>query len=81
MFTEQEIANLIRKLATAKGWKVTYAARLVSGSGDTVARLEGGIGLTLRRAKQIVEQVAREWPETADWPKDIPRPTDLKDAS
>lgn len=74
MITEQQIANLIRRLAEGRSWKVSYAARVVSGSGDTVERIEGGMGLTLRRANQIIARAASEWPTDHTWPADIPRP-------
>lgn len=71
MITEQSVANLIRKLATARGWSVTYAARRVSGNGDTVSRIEAGIGLTLRRANQIIAKASDLWPDDAEWPGDL----------
>jgi len=74
MITETAIATLIRSLAEAKGWAPSTAARIVSGSGDTLERIDGGIGLTLRRANRIIEKVAAVWPDDLPWPSDIPRP-------
>ena len=74
MFTESNIASLIEKLAAARGWEPSYAARMASGSGDTLSRLAGGIGLTIRRANAIIVRCSELWPEGHDWPADIPRP-------
>ena len=74
MLTETDIASLIRALAEARGWKATYAARLATGSGDTLVRLDGGINLTLPRAAKIMGNIDRLWPSDTPWPEDIPRP-------
>lgn len=75
MMTEQHIAKLIQALAEANGWKVSHASRMASGSGDTVSRIEKGIGLTMRRANQILQKASKLWPADVEWPTDIPRPT------
>lgn len=74
MITETDIANLIRQLAEARGWSVSHASRMASGNGDTVARIDGGIGMTLRRAAKIVERIDELWPADLPWPSDVPRP-------
>ena len=83
MITEQNIVDLIKALAEQRGWKVSHASRMASGSGDTVDRLQGGIGLTLRRAHAIIQQVSELWPKEADaqWPTDIPRPARKRGAA
>lgn len=78
MLTETDIARLIRALADAKGWKATYAARLATGSGDTLVRLDAGINLTLPRAAKIMNNISRLWPSSVPWPEDIPRPVEAK---
>lgn len=75
MFTENTIAALITKLAEARGWELSYAAKMASGSGDTLTRIAGGIGLTIRRANAIIMRCSELWPEGCDWPSDIPRPS------
>lgn len=72
---EDEIASLVMDLAKARGWKLTHAARMATGSGDTVARIKGGVGLTIRRAKAIIQRCSDLWPEDAIWPDGIERPT------
>lgn len=78
MLTEADIARLIRTLADAKGWKATYAAHQMTGSGDTLARIEGGIRITLGRAAKIMNNISAAWPSDLPWPEDIPRPGSTK---
>lgn len=81
MMTEAQIANLIEQLAAARGWKATHASRMASGSGDTLSRIEGGIGLTIRRANAIISRCSELWPEGMPWPSDIQRPEPTKGAA
>jgi hypothetical protein len=77
MISERDIAGLIRRLSEANPkWTVTTAARLASGSGETVAKLEGGGYLTLSRANFIIQRCAELWPlDRLDlWPENIPFP-------
>ncbi len=59
----------------------SYASKLETGSGDTLDRLDGGIGLTLRRANQIILKISLAWPTDLDWPDDVPRPDNTEDAA
>ncbi|MGX0876218.1 hypothetical protein ACSSV4_000893 [Roseovarius sp. MBR-154] len=81
MLSEHQIRDLIIALAKARDWEVTYASRMASGSGDTVARLDAGVGLTLRRAKVIIKRCSDLWPDDAGhaWPKGIERPSGTKE--
>lgn len=74
MLTEMQIAKLVRALAKAKGWSETYAAQKTTGSGDTLARWDGGVNLTLSRAAKIMKNIESYWPSDLAWPEDIPRP-------
>lgn len=78
MLTEAHISFLIQRLADVRGWKLTHASRMASGSGDTLQRLSGGVGLTIRRANAIIARCSELWPEGHDWPSDIPRPPKSK---
>lgn len=79
MHTDALIADLIRRYAAAAGIAETYAARRITGSGDTLARLDRGMSLTTRRAERIVQWLSDHWPESAEWPTDIPRPAPSPD--
>lgn len=74
MITEQQIASLIEQLAAARGWKLTHASRMATGSGDTLARISCGTGLTIRRANAIIARCSELWPEATPWPDGIERP-------
>ena len=74
MITDQHIASLIEQLAAARGWKLTHASRMATGSGDTVSRIQGGINLTMRRANAIIVRCSELWPADWPWPDGIPRP-------
>ena len=79
MLTEADIAHLIRCLAEAKGWKITHASRVATGSGDTVERIECGVGLTIRRANAIIRKCDAVWPDGHPWPAHVPRPAKASD--
>ena len=71
---DEKIVALIRSFAKARGLSESYASRLVTGSGDTIKRIEDGMSLTGRRATGISQCVSDNWPEDRPWPADIPRP-------
>lgn len=78
MISETDIADLIRTLAKATKRKPTTMARLVTGSGDTLDRINGGLSLTLTRARRIMSNISAAWPSDLPWPEDIPRPVEAK---
>ena len=71
MMTDDQIASLIRDLATARGWSESYAARRATGSGDTLDRIERGVSLTMRRANRVMVNIARLWPDDQPMPQSI----------
>ncbi|MGR3484033.1 MAG: hypothetical protein ACU0BF_01700 [Paracoccaceae bacterium] len=75
MITEADLAALIRAFAKATGWSLTYAARMATGSGDTVEKWDAGVSPTLRRANSVVQRCSELWPDNAPWPDGIPRPS------
>lgn len=76
LLSEEGIAHLVKRLTEVRGWKVSYASRMASGSGDTVDRLSGGIGMTLTRAAATVQRCPDLRPEDrrSESPKHIARP-------
>lgn len=76
--TEDRIADLIRAYARTRGCSESYAAKLTTGSGDTLDRIDRGVGLTLRRADRIVRKISALWPADLPWPADVPRPEPTK---
>ncbi|WP_211217712.1 hypothetical protein [Rubellimicrobium thermophilum] len=82
MIHDRDIAYLIRALAVARGWRVSTASRIVSGSWDTVDRIDRHGTLTQRRARRILEAVSEHWPTDLPWPEGIERPRiDEKDVA
>ncbi|MCY4215261.1 MAG: hypothetical protein OXF68_16760 [Gammaproteobacteria bacterium] len=70
-----DVAQLITTLAQVRGWSVSYASLLSSGSGATAARLMAGHDITTRRAARIVRWCSEHWPEGQPWPEGIERPS------
>ena len=68
------LVTLIRCYAAARGISVSYASRLLTGSGDTVDRIAGGMSITARRAERILHRASDRWPAGLAWPADVPRP-------
>lgn len=58
----------------ARGLSVSYASRLLTGSGDTVERVSAGMSITGRRAETILRRASARWPAGLPWPEGIPRP-------
>lgn len=69
------LVTLIRSYATARGISVSYASRLLTGSGDTVDRVAGGASVTARRAETILRRASERWPADLAWPAGVPRPS------
>ena len=68
------LITLIRSFAAARGISVSYASRLLTGSGDTVDRVAAGASITARRAETILRRASERWPDGCAWPDGIPRP-------
>ena len=68
------LVTLIRSYAAARGISVSYASRLLTGSGDTVDRVVGGMSITARRSETILSRASARWPANLAWPAGIPRP-------
>ena len=68
------LVTLIHAFADARGLSVSYASRLLTGSGDTVARVSAGASITARRAETILRRASQNWPAGRAWPAGIPRP-------
>ena len=72
--SDRLLITLIRSYAAARGISVSYASRLLTGSGDTVDRVTAGASITARRAETILRRASQRWPDGRAWPTDIPRP-------
>ena len=72
--SDRLLITLIHAFAEARGLSVSYASRLLTGSGDTVRRVTAGASITARRAEAILRRASQNWPADCDWPTGIPRP-------
>lgn len=72
--SDRLLVSLIHAFADARGLSVSYASRLLTGSGDTVDRVTAGASITARRAETILRRAAQTWPADRAWPAGIPRP-------
>ena len=79
--SDRLLITLIRSFAAARGISVSYASRLLTGSGDTVDRVAAGASVTARRAETILRRASERWPDGRDWPDGIPRPAASYEAS
>ena len=77
--SDRLLVTLIRDFAAARGFSVSYASRLLTGSGDTVERVKGGMSITGRRAETILRRASESWPAGLAWPADLPRPVPTAD--
>ena len=57
--SDRLLVTLIRSYAAARGISVSYASRLLTGSGDTVDRVTAGASVTARRAETILRRASR----------------------
>lgn len=78
--THEHISHLIRSLAEHTGRSPSTISRLVSGSGDTLKRLEARHKgqpvhkITTDRAARITLNLSEMWAPDLEWPRHIPRP-------
>lgn len=54
--------------------RLSTVSRLATGSGETIARLERGRTITIRRAARALQYLSDHWPDDGEWPAEIPRP-------
>ena len=72
--TDDQIADAIVHAAKHHGYGVTYFVKQVTGSGDTVDRIRGGMSMSRRRQRTVLQNLSDNWPPDLEWPADIPRP-------
>lgn len=72
--TVRRLVVLCALFAESTGRSISTVSRHATGSGETIARLRRGHTITTRRAERAFRYLSENWPETAEWPADIPRP-------
>lgn len=80
--TVKTLCDLARLLARATNRSPTTISRLVTGSGDTIRRLQvvddSGHAvhrITTARAARAIQRLSDLWPADLAWPTQIERPT------
>ncbi|GAB1381355.1 hypothetical protein MASR1M49_42010 [Pararhodobacter aggregans] len=83
--TVANLSILIRQLAVHRNLATSTVSRLVTGSGDTLKRLErrDATGtpvhrISTDRAARSMRALSELWPADLEWPRDIPRPPKSK---
>ena len=54
--------------------RLSTVSRLATGSGETIARLESGRTITIRRAARALQYLSDHWPDDREWPVEVSRP-------
>lgn len=83
--TVAHLSILIRQIASHRNLATSTVSRLVTGSGDTLKRLErrdeSGAPvhrISTDRASRAMRALSDLWPADLEWPQDIPRPQSRK---
>ena len=72
--TSGRLVALMDRFAKHAGLSISTVSRHATGSGDTVARLQRGGTITVKRFDRAVRFLSDNWPDSAAWPADVPRP-------
>lgn len=83
--TRQNLSLLIRTVAAHTNRAASTLSRLVTGSGDTLRRIEALHAdgtpvhrISTDRVENAVLMLSDIWPADLEWPADIPRPSKSK---
>lgn len=79
--TSGRLVALMARFAKHTGLSISTVSRHATGSGDTVARLQRGGTMTIKRFDRAVGFLSDNWPDSVAWPADIPRPGSSRRAS
>lgn len=75
MVTAADILRLAEAFAAAKGIALSAVSSRVFDDSKKLAAIEGGADLTLKRAGAAMQWFSNHWPDSAEWPADLARPT------
>ena len=75
MITEAHLLSVIDAFSAAKGWKDATISSHVFNDGKKVAQLRAGGSITLSRLNEAFYFLSKNWPENAEWPESVQRPT------
>lgn len=78
----QMIAELATTLAAHRNWSINTVSLRAAKKGTYLADLVAGrVGMTLARRDRIMLWFAENWAADLEWPADIPRPSQSKEAA
>ena len=72
--TTEWLSRLCAIFAARTRRRLSTVSRLATGSGETIARLQRGRTITIRRAARAFQYLSDHWPDDQEWPTEIPRP-------
>ena len=72
--TTEWLSRLCAIFAARTRRRLSTVSRLATGSGETIARLNRGRTITIRRAARAFQYLSDHWPDDQEWPTEIPRP-------
>lgn len=77
----RHLTDLATQYSQLRGIAMGTVARLATGDWRFFERLDAGASFTARKYDLIISWFGANWPETADWPTDIPRPAPPSEAA
>lgn len=72
------VSDLIRLLdayAAVSGLAQATVSSHVFHDGKRISAIKRGADIGMRRAAKAIDYIAEHWPEGAEWPEGLPRPT------
>jgi hypothetical protein len=71
----QHLILLIETFASARGLSPSRVSTVALNAGHTYQNLLDGKDITVGRFERAMRWFSENWPEDAEWPADVPRPT------
>lgn len=74
MLTPDAIVELSRRYAAAHDIPISTVSSRLFDDGKKIAALENGADINLGRFNKALHWFSDNWPKSAEWPQEIPRP-------
>lgn len=74
-----QILKVARAYGAAQNIEISTVSWRVFGDTKKIAALECGADIQVRRFEQGMQWFSNNWPEAAEWPVDIDRPTPVNE--
>ncbi|MEH7830348.1 hypothetical protein [Gemmobacter denitrificans] len=76
-----QLIMLGQSFAAHAGLELSTVSTYAANDGKWLNRLQGGASCTLRKAAVVVQWFSDHWPTDLEWPADIPRPPQSREAA